>query len=111
MYLNCFFFIFVVQINQIPIIDAILNTCTKYGKNLEIYKQSSKSFLSNEPELRIFFKTTSLRDHDFFIVLGVKKVKNVRYLSIPSTQPTFVRSPLSILNHQTKESVLFFCAT
>ena len=36
------FRIFVVKINQIPIIDMIHNFCTKYGKILGIYKQYTK---------------------------------------------------------------------
>ena len=44
--MSIIFRIFVVKINQIPIIDMIHNFCTKYGKILEICKQYSKN-LSN----------------------------------------------------------------
>ena len=44
--MSIIFRIFIVKINQIPIIDMIHTFCTKYGKILEIYKQYSKNLVN-----------------------------------------------------------------
>ena len=44
--MSIIFRIFIVKINQIPIIDMIHNFCTKYGKILEICKQYSKNLVN-----------------------------------------------------------------